>query len=393
MKILILGSDGYIGYSLTLHLLKKGHNVTGLDNFSRRRRVNDLGSESLTPITSPIGRKSYLKFNYKNFNELIHLNLGRSPASFTEHVLRNVQPDCIVHLAEQPSAPWSMKDVEYATDTQYENVIGTLHLLWAMKNVCPNAHLVKLGTMGEYGTPDCDIPEGRIPARPCKLNQREGRDLCPMHGLLFPRTPGSFYHASKVMDTINIEFSCRNWGLRSTDIMQGIVFGLNADENTPLEELTRFDYDECFGTAINRFCAQSLIGHPLTVYGKGEQIRGFLPLKDSIQCLTIAIENPPLEGEYRTLNQLENIYSINSLADMVCRGSKELGLNYSISHLKNPRNEAEQHYYNPIHQKLLDLGYEPTTDIQQEITTLINTLIPFKDRVRPHVINPLIKWR
>jgi UDP-sulfoquinovose synthase len=289
-----------------------------------------------------------------------------------------------------------MKDVEQSSFTQAENVLGTLHLLWAIHEECPKAHLIKLGTMGEYGTPNCDIPEGKVPRR-CIGNyyipHAEGMDLqpsCPMHGLLFPRTAGSFYHISKVMDTLNIEFSCRNWGLRSTDIMQGVVFGLSNAEKD--EELTRFDYDQYFGTAINRFCAQAISNHPITVYGLGNQTRGFLTLQDSIQCLTIALNNPPPDGEYRTLNQFENIYRVTDLASMVARSAVKLGLISVVNHISNPRKEAEEHYYNPAHQKLFDLGYRPTTDIQGEITSLIRQLLPYRDRVRKEVINPTTTW-
>jgi len=253
--------------------------------------------------------------------------------------------------------------------------------------------------MGEYGTPNCDIPEGRIPEE-CiykgildfRLDSHSPHDEfvdseCPMAGLLFPRTAGSFYHLSKVMDTLNIEFACRNWGLYSTDIMQGVVFGLASPVCS--EELTRFDYDECFGTVINRFCAQAISGMPLTVYGEGGQTRGFLTLSDSIQCLTLAIENPPLAGEYRTLNQFEDVYSVKELAYMV----KEVrAFPVAINHLPNPRKEAETHYYNPDHQKLFDLGYKPTTNVRGEISKLIQQLLPFRDRVKEEVIMPEIIW-
>ena len=386
MKILVLGYDGYIGYPLTLHLLNQGHEVYGVDNHSRRRRVNELASDSLTPILSVIGRIGYLKQTYKNFTGQATMSLGTDPPGHIKSLLNYFKPDTIVHLAEQPSAPWSMQSTHHASTTQHENVIGTLHLLWAMHEECPNAHLVKLGTMGEYGTPNCDIPEGEIPER-CLYKDNQSL-FCPMHGLLFPRTAGSFYHLSKVHDTLNIHFACRNWGLCSTDIMQGVVFGLT--DTDKIEELTRFDYDECFGTVINRFCAQAIIGHPLTIYGKGGQTRGFLTLNDSIQCLTLAIENPPTPGEYRTFNQFENIYTINNLAEMV---REVCNLPVAIEHTNNLRKEAEQHYYNPTHQKLFDLGYVPTTDISYEITKLIQQLLPFKDRIREEVIDPKISWK
>ena len=388
MKVMVLGYDGYIGYPLTQHLLKRGHEVFGIDNGSRRQRVKDLESNSLTPIADFYLRKSRLASN-KNWLGAVPINIGIDTAVYLKHILQRIKPDAIVHLAEQPSAPWSMKSPFNASITQKENVIGTLHLLWAMKDKCPEAHLVKLGTMGEYGTPECDIPEGVVP-RGCidpEVNKHVAVN-CPMSGLLFPRSPGSFYHLSKVHDTHNIHFACNNWGLRSTDIMQGIVFGLNDCKNEL--DLTRFDYDECFGTAINRFCAQALAGIPLTVYGSGNQTRGFLPLKDSIQCLTIALEKPPELGEYRTLNQFENIYSINELANMV---AKSCELTVSIQHLENPRKEAEKHYYNPDHDKLFELGYKPTTDIEGEIIKLLCALRPYKDRIKEHVIMPRVNWR
>lgn len=386
MRILILGNDGYIGHSLTIHLLKLGHEVFGVDNYSRRKRVNEIKGDSLTPISPAIGRRNYLKHTYKNFIGQVDIHLGYDQESFIAQVIDNFQPNTVVHLAEQPSAPWSMMSASTAAFTQAENVIGTLHLLWAIYKECPDAHLVKLGTMGEYGVPNCDIPEGRIPKSCINSDDRD----CLMGGLLFPRTPGSFYHASKVMDSINIEFACRNWGLCSTDIMQGVVFGLNEHEND--EELTRFDYDEYFGTAINRFCAQAIIEHPLTIYGNGHQTRGFLTLQDSLQCITLAILNPPQPGEYRTFNQFENTYSISSLAKMVLNAAKHLNLTTAINYINNPRNEEQDHYYNPVHEKLLNLGYRPNTDIQGEITRLIRQLLPFKSRVNKQVIYPTTSW-
>lgn len=394
MKVLILGVDGYIGWSLALHLLKRGYEVAGVDNLIRRMRVQDLGSSSLTPIQSWNRRNAYAltKFGPQQWHSKYHIYLGHGPSDVIADVIADFSPDAIVHLAEQPSAAYSMRSAVDAKATQRDNVIGTLDLLWAMKEFAPRAHLIKLGTMGEYGTPSCDIPEGKIPER-CLGGKWQDEDLkehCPMSGLMFPRTAGSFYHISKVHDTHNIEFACRNWGLRSTDIMQGIVFGLNEYEN--LNEITRFDYDECFGTVLNRFCAQAIINHPLTVYGKGFQTRGYLPLKDSIQCLTIVLENPPDYGEYRTLNQFENIYSVWSLASMVCLAANELGLYPVVENIPNPRKEMEEHYYNPAHQKLFDMGYKPTTDIKGEIKKLIEQILPYKDNVRRSVIAPKTTW-
>ena len=393
-RVLILGIDGYIGYPLAIHLLKLGYEVCGVDNLSRRDRVRGVKSNSLTDIDSFDNRINYL-CQFDNFIEgtqfadLVHYETVKS-------ILGYFKPNTIVNLAQMPSAPWSMVNAYHAFQTQSQNCMANLNVLWAMKEVCPEAHLLKLGTMGEYGTPDCDIPEGEIPEK-CirtyigtKNTKVMGHVDCPMSGLIFPRQPGSFYHLSKVFDTYNVDFACRNWGLRSTDVMQGVVYGLN-EPNSNIE-ITRFDYDEYFGTAINRFCAQAIIEHPLTVYGNGNQTRGYLPLKDSIQCLTLAIENPPAAGECRIFNQFEEIYSINELANIVCRQARKLGLNPGIMHIPNPRKEKESHYYNPEHSKLLNLGYKPTDDLEGEIGILLQQLLPYKDRVNKKVIMPKTKW-
>jgi len=394
MKILILGADGYIGYPLTLHLLKLGHEVSCIDDESRRLKVKEIGSESLTPITRSLQRYNHL-IKYSNFAGWYYANLNTN-TSIIREIIRYANPECIIHLAEQPSAPYSMMNSLNSISTQYENVIGTLNLLWMIRENCPDTHLIKIGTMGEYGTPNCDIPEGFIPSTCIDMLQEEGKSFtlsCPMKGLLFPRSPGSFYHLSKVHDTLNIKFACDTWGLRSTDIMQGVLFGVRVTGEETDRELTRFDYDEYFGTVINRFCVQALIDHPLTIYGRGCQQRGFLPLKDSIQCLTIAVENPPANGEYRTWNQFENVYSINLLANMICRCAADLGIHSSIRHIQNPRTELDEHYYNPTCKTLFDLGYKPTTDIKNEISNLLMDILPYKDKIIKDVIMPKTMWR
>lgn len=412
-RILILGIDGYIGYALALDLINKGYEVCGLDNLSRRRLVNEVGSESLIPIAPISQRMRYLR-GIPNFVDSVAC-IELRDHYLIKRVLKEYKPDTIIHLAEQPSAPWSMKNARSAIETQVDNVAGTLALLWAMKEECPEAHLIKLGTMGEYGTPNCDIPEGVIPRQPClhigsmELTDEELEDLvdprpghggiirlekkCPMKGLPFPRSPGSFYHLSKVHDTHNIIFACKIWGLRSTDIMQGVVFGLHKYNDLGINETTRFDYDQYFGTVINRFCVQAITGHNLTVYGNGNQIRGFLPLKDSIQCLNIVIENPPKAEKYRTFNQFGVTHSINELALCVKQACKKLSFGVGIDYLKNPRVEADKHHYNPSNEGLLTLGYKPTTEIIGEIHKLIKYLLQFQNEVREDVIIPTTKWR
>jgi UDP-sulfoquinovose synthase len=283
-----------------------------------------------------------------------------------------------------PSAPYSMIDARHAVWTQTNNVMGTLNLLFAMRDTCPDAHLVKLGTMGEYGTPNVDIPEGFF-----EIEYRGRRDKLP-----FPRQAGSFYHWSKVHDSNNIMFACKIWGLRSTDVMQGVVFGTRIDDTDDPRLATRLDFDQSFGTAVNRFCCSAVIDHPLTLFGKGRQKRGFLPLRDSMQCLTLAIENPPEAGEYRVFNQFEEVYDVTELALKVQKVGRELGLDVDIRNLENPRAELDEHYYNPDHQHLFDLGYEPTHDVEAELRIMLHDLMTQRERIahfRDQLI-PDIRW-
>ena len=302
MKTLILGLDGYIGWSLALRQLEMGNEVCGIDDFSRRRNVEEIGSWSGIPILPMTTRMEILKEKYGDRISFFEGDIVNP--HFTNEVIKNFQPDGVVHLVEQPSAPYSMIDQDHVIYTQQNNVMGTLNVVHAIKRHAPKAHLVKLGTMGEYGTPELDIPEGFF-----EIEFRGKKATIP-----YPRFAGSWYHWSKVHDSNNIMFACRLWGLRSTDIMQGVVYGTRTqDINTPLLN-TRFDFDEVFGTAINRFCAQVVIEHPLTIYGKGGQTRGFLALEDSIQCISLLLDNPPEMGEYRVVNQFDEQYKVSELA-------------------------------------------------------------------------------
>jgi UDP-sulfoquinovose synthase len=355
VKVLIAGVDGYLGWPLAQYLTTRGHEVAGLDAFLRRG--HDL-----------IFRQGNL------------LDYGFVRAFFADF-----QPDAIVHLGEMPSAAYSMIDPAHTTFTQHNNVIGNLHVLWAMKEACPDAHLVKLGTMGEYGTPNVDIPEGFF-----EVEFRGRKDRLP-----FPRQPGSFYHLSKVHDSHNTMFACKIWGLRSTDIMQGVVFGTQIDAVQDDERLrSRLDFDQCFGTAINRFCCQAVIGHPLTLYGEGRQKRGFLPLRDSMQCMALAVENPPQPGEYRVFNQFDECYSIDELALLVQQAGYERGLHIEIQQYDNPRQEAAAHYYNPDRVKLVELGYQPAHDAEGEIKLMLAELEPHKARIqaKAEALVPDIRW-
>lgn len=381
--ILIPGMDGYIGWSLAMHLAKRGDKVIGIDNFSRRKFVKEVGSWSATPIR-PMDER------LKAFKGLFGKDITFWPGNlldyeFVKGVVKKYQPDAVVHLGEQPCAPYSMIDVEHAVFTQTNNIVGTLNLLYAMHEASPRSHLVKLGTMGEYGTPNVDIPEGFF-----EIEYRGRKDTLP-----FPRFAGSWYHWTKVHDTGNIMFACKIWDLCSTDIMQGVVYGTRTAEMTDDSLLTRFDFDEVFGTALNRYCAQAIIGHKLTPYGKGGQTRGFIALRDSIQCLTIAIDNPPEKGEYRVFNQFDETYSVNELATIVTKIAKKLGFEVETEHIDNPRVEAEEHYYNPDHENLRKLGFRPVHKLEEELEIMLTDLNRFRDRIeaKKDRILPTVLWR
>ena len=356
MRIFIAGIDGYLGWPLAQYLTARGHEVAGADIFFRRQWVEEMGSWSALPIR-PMGER--LQVYKAHFGRGLRFWEGDlRDYELVKECLRQFEPDAIVHFGECPSAPFSMIDRDHAVLVQTNNIITTFNLLFAIRHIRPEAHLIKLGTMGEYGTPNVDIPEGFF-----EVEYRGRKDRLP-----FPRMAGSWYHWSKVHGSNNIMFACNIWGLRATDIMQGVVFGTRLGEQIEDERLfTRLDFDQAFGTSVNRFCCQAVIGHPLTLFGQGHQKRGFLPLRDSIQCLTLAIENPPQTGEYRVFNQFEEVYDVTELAEKVAKVGSNLGLDVTINHIENPRQELEKHHYQPDHKCLLDLGYQPTHDVEAEM--------------------------
>jgi UDP-sulfoquinovose synthase len=383
VRILIAGADGYLGWPLMQHLAARGHEVAGVDNGARRRWVAEMGSVSAIPIADPDARRAAFAERF-----------GAAPAwwdgdvrdlGLVRAIFREWEPDAVVHLGECPSAPYSMIDAEHAVAVQVNNIVGTFSLLAAMHEIRPDAHLVKLGTMGEYGTPDLDIPEGFF-----EVEYRGRRDTLP-----FPRQAGSWYHWSKVHGSNNIMFACQVWGLRATDVMQGVVFGTRpGDEPPPPALRTRLDFDEAFGTAINRFCCQAVIRHPLTPFGEGRQRRGFIPLRDSMQCLTLALEHPPTAGEYRVFNQFQEVYDLAELAALVQRVGAEIGLEVDVRPVENPRLEADRHHYNPDHERLRELGYRPTTDIAAEVRRALEDLTDHRRRIEEHaaVLIPSVRW-
>ena len=382
MKIGVLGGDGYCGWATALHLSAQGHEVAIVDNYVRRLWDHELSAQTLTPIR-PLAER------LRVWNELsgrtIELFVGDvTDYEFLASFVKSFEPESVVHFAEQRSAPFSMIDRKHAVGTQVNNVVGTLNLLFALHELQPDCHLVKLGTMGEYGTPNIDIEEGYI-----SIEHNGRKDILP-----YPKQPGSFYHLSKVHDSHNMMFACKIWKLRATDLNQGVVYGTVTDEVAQDDALiNRFDYDEVFGTVLNRFCVQAAVGHPLTVYGKGGQTRGFLDIRDTVKCVELACLNPAAPGECRVFNQFTEQFSVLQLAELVQSAGKKFGLEVDIQELPDPRVEAEQHYYNARHSKLLDLGLQPHLLSDSLLDSLMNIAIRYRDRVDSSLFMPQVNWR
>lgn len=382
MRVLVIGGDGYCGWATALHLSNRGYDVGILDSLVRRYWDTQLCSDTLTPIAPIQTRLQRWKDLTGKSIDLFVGDINDYP--FLEKSLLQFQPDAVVHFGEQRSAPFSMMDREHAVLTQANNVIGNLNLLYALRDHFPDCHLVKLGTMGEYGTPNIDIEEGYI-----TIEHNGRKDTLP-----YPKQPGSFYHLSKVHDSHNIHFACKIWGLRATDLNQGVVYGVLTEE-TGMDELliNRLDYDGVFGTALNRFCIQAAVGHPLTVYGKGGQTRAFLDIRDTVRCVEIAIANPADSGQFRVFNQFTEMFSVGDLAMMVKQAGTTMGLNIDIKHLENPRVEAEDHYFNAKNTNLLELGLQPHLLSDSLLDSLLNFAMKYKHRVDESQILPKVQWR
>ncbi len=382
MRILILGGDGFCGWPTALYLSRKGHEVAILDNLSRRAWDEELRISSLVPIAAIEDRiAAWRRISGHNMPLYIGdlTDYDVVSAAFTDFA-----PDAIVHYGEQRSAPYSMIDRQHAVFTQVNNVVGTLNVLYAMRDHAPKAHLIKLGTMGEYGTPNIAIEEGYITI------EHEGRtDTLP-----YPKQPGSFYHLSKTHDSHNILFACRIWGLRATDLNQGVVYNVGVEE-TELDAAlaNRFDYDEVFGTALNRFCAEAAVGHPLTVYGAGGQTRGFIDIRDTVRCIELAALHPAEAGEMRVLNQFTEQFSVLDLAERVQAVAGRMGMEATIAHVTNPRVEKERHFYEAKHTKLLDLGLQPHLLDDTTIAALLERAVRYRDRIDLTRIPPTVTWK
>ncbi|MET7991593.1 NAD-dependent epimerase/dehydratase family protein [Amycolatopsis sp. NPDC005232] len=379
MRVLVLGGDGYLGWPTALHLSDKGHEVAVLDNYARRKYDVELEADSLVSIEDlPTRIAAWEEVSGKKI-ALFEGDL--CDAEFTYSAVRDFAPDSIVHFAEQRSAPYSMIDREHAVYTQQNNVVGNLNLLYAIAEINPDIHLVKLGTMGEYGTPNIDIEEGWLEV---EHNGRKDR-------MLYPKKPGSFYHLSKVHDSHNIEFACRIWDLRATDLNQGVVYGQQTAQTALDPRLaTRFDYDAVFGTVLNRFVIQAVLGQPLTVYGKGGQTRGLIDVRDTVECIRLAVENPADRGEFRVFNQMTESYSVAQIADIVANcfpGPVQ------IENLENPRVEQPEHYYNVKHTGLVELGLQPHLLSDTLIESMFDIVGSNKHRVNDERMRPTVRWR
>lgn len=392
--ILILGGDGYLGWPTAMHFSTRGYDVTVVDNYFRRDVSKDLAVGFLYPVSDLIERATAwhentgkeIKVVIADLSEPeVMRNLFNGNVEYDWSVNSNFTgiPDTVIHYAEQPSAPYSMIDYKYSDFTLINNIRVTNNLMWSVRDYSRETHIIKLGTMGEYGTPDIDIEEGWL-----DIEHKGRKDK-----FLFPRQASSLYHTTKIMDTDLLWFGVRMWDLRVTDLMQGPVYGIETEETAIDERLkTLFNYDEIFGTIINRFITQAVAGYPLTVYGKGGQTRGYLNINDTLQCINISESKPADKGELRIFNQIMETFSANDIAEMVCRVGKDRGHDVKINHISNPRIEKEEHYYNPTYQGLQRQGVVPHYLTEEVMNGIFQIVEKYKNNIREEVIFKGVKW-
>jgi len=381
MRILILGGDGYLGWPTAMDLSAQGHEVAVADNYLRRRLCLEENIDLLFEVPD-LDERTALWQLVSGHKIAVYIG-NLCEWDFVAEVFKAFNPQAVVHYAEQPAAPYSMLNRKAATLTLNNNLSVTANVIFAAREFCPDAHIVKLGTMGEYGTPNIDIEEGWLEV------EHKGRQ----HKFLYPRQAGSLYHTTKIMDTDLLWFYVRTWGLRVTDLMQGPVYGLFTDETENDERLLPyFNYDEIFGTVLNRFVVQAVAGHPLSVYGKGGQTRGYLNIKDTLNCVRLSVENPADRGELRIFNQFTETFSVNDLAEKVKEAGNQIGLKVEIQHVTNPRIEAEEHYYHPRHTGLLELGLKPHFLTKEVIVTMMGFVLKYKNEIKPNQIYQNVKW-
>lgn len=381
MRVLIMGGDGYLGWPTAMDLAAKGHDVCVMDNYLRRNIARETCSEALMPNPNLHERTQIFE---QHSGKKIEVVIGDC-ATFRKlaDVVRDFKPEAVIHYAEQPSAPYSMRGFDEASVTFHNNMGSTFNLIWAVLQYAPECHIIKLGTMGEYGTPNIDIEEGWLDV---EHNERKQK-------FLYPRQAGSLYHTTKVLDTDLLWFYVRTYGLKVTDLMQGPVYGLSTKESDMDEGLLpNFHYDDIFGTVVNRFLVQAVAGVPLTVYGKGGQTRGYLNLKDTLQCVDLALNNPVEKGDLRILNQFTEQFSVNELAERVSRVGNGMGLHVEVKSIENPRKELEDHYYNAANSGLCELGLQPNYMTDDVLAKMLERVIRFKGNIDKKKIMPRVKW-
>ena len=381
MKIFIAGGDGYLGWPTAMNLSAHGHDVLVADNYLRRNMSQQEDVEPLCEVPNLMERA---RLWFEKTGSRIDVRIGDlADWDFISSIFKEFQPEAVVHYAEQPSAPYSMLNRKAALLTINVNLNVTANIIFATREFTPDAQIVKIGTMGEYGTPNIDIEEGWIEI------EHKGRK----NKFLYPRQASSLYHTTKIMDTDLLWYYVRMWDLRVTDLMQGPVYGIFTRETGEDEQLFPFfNYDELFGTILNRFVAQAVIGYPLTVYGKGGQTRGYLNIKDTLNCVRLSLEKPAKKGELRIFNQLTEIFTVNELAQKTVEAGEKISLNVKIKNIENPRKELEEHYYNPVHTGLIELGLEPHYLTQEVLIEMMNFVIKHKANIAEHKIFRNTKW-
>jgi UDP-sulfoquinovose synthase len=381
MKILVLGGDGYLGWPTSMYFAARGHDVLSVDNYLRRTMAIETNSEALIPTLVLTERARIFKERTGKHIQVSVRDLAHPDAM--HDIMRDFKPDAVIHYAEQPSAPYSMASEHQARLTLQNNLNVTFNLICAVMKYAPDCHIIKLGTMGEYGTPNIDIEEGWI-----DIEHKGRKDK-----FLFPRAAGSLYHTTKVLDTDLLWFYVRIYGLRVTDLMQGPVYGLETEETGEGSDLLpNFHYDDIFGTAVNRFLIQAIAGVPLTVYGKGGQTRGYLNIRDTLQCVDLAVRSPVAKGQLRIMNQFTELFAVNELANRVRDAGAELGIDVKVQNLENPRKEREEHYYNAQSTALLDLGLKPHLMTQEVLVGMMQRILGHRDRIDKGKILPRVRW-
>lgn len=381
MRVLILGGDGYLGWPTAMAFAAKSHEVCLVDNYLRRRIAMETESEALIP-TPNLNERARIFESATGIR--LHVEIANcADYALLSRIVRDFDPEAIIHYAEQPSAPYSMIGFQEANLTLRNNLGVTFNIIWAVLEHAPQCHIIKLGTMGEYGTPNIDIEEGWI-----EIEHHGRKDK-----FLYPRQAGSLYHTTKVLDTDLLWFYVRTYRLRVTDLMQGPVYGLSTAQ-ADLDErlLPNFHYDDIFGTVVNRFLVQAVAGIPLTVYGRGGQTRGYLNVNDTLQCVELAATHPSEPGQLRIFNQFTEQFTVNDLADTVKRAAHGLGIEVAVESIPNPRKELEEHYYNPRHSGLIELGLQPHYLTEKVLTDMLQRVLPYRDRIDRKRIMPRVRW-